>query len=123
MKDLQGYAHPVGRILMGLLFVMGGIGKFQMGIPAFAQFIESALPLGFLAAPIAIFELVAGLLLIVGYQTRWAALALAGFCVFTGVMYHQGMAEVTNLLKNIALAGGYLLLFAHGAGKWAIDKV
>ena len=121
MDTLQKYAHPVGRVLLGVLFLMAGIGKLQMGADAFAGFIESQLPLGFLAWPTILFEIAVGVLLIIGYQTRWVALAAAAFCIFTGVIYH-GPADPTGMLKNVALAGGYLLLFARGAGGMCVDK-
>ncbi|MEM0976716.1 MAG: DoxX family protein [Pseudomonadota bacterium] len=121
MDQLQKYSYPLGRVLLGVLFLAAGMGKLQMGADAFAGFIESQLPLGFLAWPTIIFEIAVGVLLIVGYQTRWVALAAAGFCVFTGVIYHGG-ADVTGMLKNIALAGGYLLLFSRGGGGLCVDK-
>lgn len=112
----------LGRILLGGLFLMAGISKFAvMGIANFSQFIESAGFPGFLAVPAALFEIVAGVMIIVGFLTRYAALALAAFCVFTGIFYHQGPEEMSNLLKNIALAGAFLILYSHGAGSLSID--
>jgi len=121
MKD---YAHLGGRILLGLGFLMAGFGKVMGGAPI-GGFIESKLPgMGFLAWPVSIFELVAGIFIIIGFQTRLTSLALAAFCVFTGIVYHgfgdQMQAAIT--MKNLAWTGGFLLLYAHGAGKWAIDK-
>jgi len=125
LENLKSYAHPVGRVLLGLLFLMAGFGKITtMGAANFGAYIDSVTPgLGILAWPIMVFELLAGIALIIGFKVRPVALALALFCVFTGVVFHGfAPAEMTNTLKNLALAGGYLMLFAHGAGKWAIDK-
>lgn len=122
MDQFKKFAHPGGRVLMGLLFLIAGLGKLHMGVAEFGAYIDTKLPLGMLAPAVIVFEFVAGLMLILGYRTRMVALALAAFCIFSGVFYHQGMAEVTNLLKNLALAGGYLLLFVHGAGGYSIDK-
>ncbi|MEO0343469.1 MAG: DoxX family protein [Pseudomonadota bacterium] len=131
MKKLQSFAYPVGRILLGLLFIMAGIGKLQGGAAGLAFYIETQLPLGFLAWPVIIFEIAVGVLLIIGYQTRLTGLAAAIFCIFTGIFYHllPGLAapesfqqEITQTLKNVALAGGYLLLFAKGAGSLCVDK-
>lgn len=121
MNKISEFAYPVGRVLLGLLFVVAGFGKV-MGGAAIGGYIESKLPgMGFLAWPASLFELFAGLMLVVGFQTRWTALALAGFCVFTGLVFH-GFGDMNGLLKNVALAGGYLLLVTHGAGKYALDK-
>ena len=117
-------AHFVGRLLLGLIFLAAGFGKVMSGAD-FGGFIESQLPgFGFLAWPVAIFELVAGLFIIIGFQTRITALLLAGFCVFTGLVYHGfgDQMQMTITMKNLAMAGGYLLLFANGAGKLAVDK-
>jgi putative oxidoreductase len=61
----------------------------------------------------------------VGYQTRIAALAEAAFCVFTGVVFHNNFADQTQMimfLKNFSIAGAFLMFFANGAGKLALDK-
>lgn len=122
MDVLNKFAHPIARVLLGLLFLVSGYGKFQMGAEAFGGFIASQAPaLAFLAWPVIVFEILAGLALIIGFQTRLVALAVAIFCVFTGIMYH-GVADMTGLLKNIALAGGYLMLFVSGAGAYALDN-
>ena len=115
-------AHPIGRVLLGLLFLMAGIGKLQMGAEGLAGFISSKVPfLAFMAWPVILFEIIAGLLIIVGLFTRPTALLLAAFCVFTGIVYY-GSADMTGLMKNIALAGGYLMLFVHGAGAFSLDS-
>ncbi|QLC25159.1 DoxX family protein [Parasphingopyxis algicola] len=108
----------VGRILLGALFVMAGAMKFG-NIEGLGQFIESGGLPAMLAWPTAIFEVVAGLAIVVGFLTRYAALALAAFCVATGLLYHPG--EMGEIMKNIALAGGFLILYSHGAGLLSID--
>ncbi|MEH6360805.1 MAG: DoxX family protein [Amylibacter sp.] len=121
MDGLNKLAHPLGRIMMGLLFLLAGYGKVTNGAPI-GGFIESKIPgLGFMAWPVSIFELTAGVLLIVGFQTRLTALALAGFCLFTGVVFH-GFANQVIMMKDIALAGGFFILFAKGAGGLSFDK-
>ncbi|MEM9716230.1 MAG: DoxX family protein [Pseudomonadota bacterium] len=131
MENFQKLSYPLGRVLLGVLFLVAGLGKLAGGAEGLAFFIETQLPLGFLAWPVIIFEIAVGILLIIGYQTRWVALSAALFCVFTGVFYHliPGMADpasmqmqITATLKNVALAGGYLLLFAKGAGGMCVDR-
>ena len=58
-------------------------------------------------------------------KTKYAAIALAGFCIFSAVLFHadfSNQAEMTNFMKNIAIAGGFLTLFIHGAGAFSLDN-
>ena len=69
--------------------------------------------------------MLAGLALIVGWQTRWAAFLLAGFTVLSAVFFHNNFADQNQMIhfwKNIALAGGLLYVVAHGAAGWALDS-
>ena len=70
-------------------------------------------------------ELGGGLLVLAGWQARWAALALAGFTVLAALLfhYHPGdMMQMLNFKKNLAIAGGFLFLVAHGAGPLSFDR-
>ena len=71
-------------------------------------------------------ELGCGVLIVGGYHTRAAALLLAGFCLATAVLFHRKLGDRNQLLhfeKDMAIAGGLLVLFAHGAGAWALDAL
>ncbi|MCL4125357.1 UNVERIFIED_CONTAM: hypothetical protein GTU68_021921 [Idotea baltica] len=123
MTPFDKYAYPAGRILLGAFFAIAGFGKITtIGAAGLAGFIESKMPgMGFMSWPVILLELLGGLAILVGFQTRVVAIVLAGFCVFTGVMYH-GMADMNGMLKNIAVAGGFLLLYGHSAGGYSVDK-
>jgi putative oxidoreductase len=121
MDKLNAYIPTIGRVLLGVLFLVAGIGKLAGGVEGFAGYIMSGGLPAFLAWPVVLFEILAGIAIIVGYQTRWVALALAAFCLVSGIMYH-GAADMSGLLKNIALTGAFLRLYASGAGALAIDK-
>jgi len=111
------------RILLGLLFVMAGIGKLG-DVAGFGGYMASGGIPAVLAWPVVLFEIGAGLALILGFATRPAALALAAFCVVSGLLYHFDPADqmqMTQLLKNLALAGGYLAVFVTGAGTLSLD--
>lgn len=113
----------VARILLGLLFVMAGIGKLG-DVAGFAGYMASGGVPAFLAWPVVLFEIIGGLMLIVGLQTRVTALALGAFCVLAGLLYHFDLADqmqMTQLLKNLALAGGYGALAVAGAGALSVD--
>ena len=62
-----------------------------------------------------------GLLALVGLKTRWAAIALAGFCLLTAFFFHMGADQANDFGKNIAIAGGFLALATVGPGPWSID--
>lgn len=69
-------------------------------------------------------ELGCGLLVAAGLLTRWAAVALSGFCLLTALIFHRELgdpAQWINFYKNIAMSGGFLTLAAHGAGPWSLD--
>lgn len=111
----------VGRILLSAIFIIAGFGKL-VGAAGFAGYLGS---LGFpvplvMAYLVGAFELFGGLAILAGFQTRTVAIALAAFCVATGLIAH--LDEQNALLKNIALAGGFLVLAGSGAGAFAVDK-
>ncbi|MGB8816733.1 MAG: DoxX family protein [Rhizobiaceae bacterium] len=114
----------LSRILLSAVFIPAGISKLA-DIGGTAGYIASAgIPgssvLAWLAA---IFEVVAGLCILVGFQTKYAAFALAAFCIFTAFVFHGGADPVQQIMmfKNIGLAGGFLALAVAGAGAWSID--
>ena len=121
----------IGRVLIALLFVPAGFGKL-MGFAGTVGYIGSVgLPLPQLGAAIAIVvELGVGLMFLVGYKTRIAAIVLALFTVAASIFFHNywalpaDKAFVNQLMffKNIAVAGGLLAFAAIGAGRFSIDK-
>ncbi|MGK6306594.1 DoxX family protein [Variovorax sp. DT-64] len=121
----------IGRVLIALLFVPAGFSKLT-GFAGVVGYIGSVgLPMPQLGAVIAIVvELGVGLMFLVGYKTRIAAVVLAVFTVAASVFFHNywGMpadkAFVNQLMffKNIAVAGGLLAFAAFGAGRFSIDK-
>lgn len=112
----------IGRVLIALLFVPAGISKI-VGFTGTVGYIESAgLPMPMLAAIVAIFaEVALPLAIVFGFKTRWAALALALFTIATAFGFHQFWAVAADqtsmdkimFFKNIAIAGGLLILSAH----------
>jgi putative oxidoreductase len=113
----------VGRVLLGLLFVMAGIGKLG-DVSGFAGYMASGGVPAALAWPVVLFEIIGGLALIAGLQTRIVGYALAAFCVISGLLYHFDPADqmqMTQVFKNLALAGGYIAIAVAGAGAWSVD--
>ena len=126
----QNVAALIGRILLALIFITSGFGKIA-GFAGTAGYIASkGLPLASVVAALTILiELGGGLAVLFGFLTRWAALALAVFCVLAGVIFHaywgvpadQVMGQQINFWKNISIAGGFLVLAAFGPGAISID--
>jgi putative oxidoreductase len=123
MTSSKDLSLLVARILLGALFVMAGLGKLG-SVEGFAGYMASGGVPAFLAWPVILFEILGGLALIAGIQTRAVALALGAFCIVSGVLYHFDPADqmqMTSFLKNVALAGGYLALAVAGSGRFALD--
>lgn len=124
MEKLTAYAPLVARVLIGALFLIAGAGKLS-DVAGFTGFLTSGGLPGFLAWPSILFEIALGVAMIAGYQTRIMALLGAGFCVLAGLLYHFNPADqmqMTMFLKNLAIAGGFLMIFVHGPGKAAVDR-
>jgi putative oxidoreductase len=128
--NAQGLPLLVGRVLLALMFVMSGFSKL-MGLQGTAGYIGSVgLPAPMLLAVAAgVLELVAGVLIVVGWQARWAALALAAFTAVASVLFHNYWAMPADkafmqqlmFMKNVSIVGGLLVLFASGAGTLSLD--
>jgi putative oxidoreductase len=131
MNPTRDLAALVGRILLGIVFIPAGFSKIG-GFTGTAGYIASkGLPLPEVGAALAIVvEIVAGIALVVGWKTRWAALALAVFTLVASVFFHafwavppeQHMTQYLMFMKNIGVVGGLLALYAFGAGRISIDR-
>ena len=123
-ETLAASAALLGRLLLASLFVLEGWSKIRGYGPAVAYMEKFSMPSALLPLVILV-ELGGGLLLAAGWQARLAALALAVFCILTAVLFHANFADrnqVLHLEKDLAIAGGLLVLFAFGPGQFAIDR-
>jgi putative oxidoreductase len=130
MNALQNPFALLARLLLAALFLPAGISKIG-GFAGTAGYIGSVgLPLPELGAAIAIaVEVLGGIALIIGFGTRWAALALAVFTLVASVFFHaywalpaeQQMMQQLMFMKNIGVVGGLLALAAFGAGAFSVD--
>ena len=131
MTTNQNAMALVGRVLLALMFLLSGIGKIG-GFEGTVGYISSVgLPLpSVLAAGALVLEIVAGIALIIGYKTRWAALTLALFTLVAAFLFHnywampagQQMMQQIIFLKNLAVTGGLLMLAMAGPGAWSVDR-
>lgn len=130
-EAVKNYGPFVGRLLLALIFILSGWGKIG-GFEGTVGYIASkGLPMPQVAAVAAIvIELGAGILLILGWQTRWAATALLIFLIPTTLFFHnfwafeaaQQAGEQIHFLKNLAIMGGMLYVMAYGAGPLSLDN-
>jgi putative oxidoreductase len=124
-RPLMEAAALAGRFLLAAIFLHEAWSKFTGYAGALAYMHAFGVPGQLLPLAIAV-EAGCGLLILVGYQTRAAALMLAAFCVAAAVLFHTRFGDRNQLLhfeKDFAIAGGLLVLFAHGGGAWALDAL
>jgi putative oxidoreductase len=117
-------AEVSGRFLLALLFLLSGLGKLRAYSAAAAYMSATGVPGAWLPAVIAI-EIFGSLAIVLGWKTRVAALLLAGFSVLTAFIFHNNLADQTQMImffKNFSIAGGLLLLAANGAGPLSLDQ-
>ena len=118
-------AAVIGRIFLAIIFINSGVFKLMHVAATNQQITGVGLPSG-LAIPVGVFELVAGLCLVFGIMTRLASVLLAGYIVLTIIFFHSNFADpvqLGNALKNLAMIGGMLLVFAHSQMWWSWDRM
>ena len=106
--------------MMAYIFVVEGFGKIT-GYADVAAYMREHGVVPQLLPLVILTELGGGLLILIGLKARWAALALSGFCLLTGLIFHLAAGEMTDFQKNLAMAGGFLVLAVCGPGGWSID--
>ncbi|WP_165215186.1 DoxX family protein [Affinirhizobium pseudoryzae] len=128
----------VARILLSFIFILSGFGKLTDPSATAGMITGAGLPAATALAYLAgLFELVTGLAVLVGFQTKIVGWALALFCIFTGAVFHSGTVVVPGwpdaalgwinalnsimMMKNFTLAGAYILLATVGAGAYSLD--
>ncbi|WP_286829937.1 MULTISPECIES: DoxX family protein [Kordiimonas] len=125
LSKFDPFAAPLGRLFLSIIFIGAGFAKVASGGAGMVEYMEAAGVPGFLFWPAAIFELLAGIAILVGFKTRLVAFLLAGFCLITAVMFHADFADQmqqTMFLKNLAMAGAFLILMRFGGGEFALDN-
>lgn len=124
-------AALVGRILLAAIFIIAGVGKIS-GFDGTVGYITSkGLPMPqVLAALTILVEVGGGILLVLGWKARWAALAIAVFTILAAFLFHnywtyppaERMSQFNSFWKNIAIVGGMLMTMAFGPGRFSIDR-
>ena len=122
-NTVQKVSELAGRILLAAIFLISGLGKITAFAGTAAYMASLGVPGALLPAVIAI-EVLGAIAIIAGWKTRITALLLAGFTLLTGLLFHSNFADQVQMimfLKNVSIAGGFLLLVANGSGPLSVD--
>ncbi|WP_409075973.1 DoxX family protein [Pantoea sp. C3] len=125
MKKFEDKGLLLARILMTILFITAGWGKI-VGYSGTQQYMEAMGVPGFMLPLVILLEFGGGLAILFGFLTRFTALFTAGFTILTAFMFHSNFAEGVNQLmfmKNLSIAGGFLVLGLVGPGAYSIDRL
>ena len=112
-----------GRAMLASIFIMAGISKISAYTGTQAYMESAGIPELLLPAVIAL-EVLGGFAILIGFQTRIAAVLLAGFTLLAALMFHNDFSQQLQMIlfmKNIAIAGAFLVLFSQGPGQWAFN--
>ena len=120
---INNLALLIARVLLSVMFIKAGYDKIG-GFGGVQKYMDSAGVPGALLPLVILAEIGFGLMVLVGYKTRYAALALAGFTVIASFLFHFKLSDQVQYLffmKNMAIAGGFLALMVAGAGAHSVD--
>lgn len=113
----------LGRIMLALIFILAGLGKIKDPAGTVDYMQSMGVP-GMLLWPTIALEVIGGICIAIGYQTRLAAFALAFFSIAAAVIFHRNFGDQMQMilfLKNIAMSGGLLLLATGGKTAYSMD--
>ena len=124
MDKLQELSAPIGRLLLSMIFIFSGFTKIT-GYAATQGYMESMGVSGMLLPLVIAVELLGGIAILLGFKARLVAILMAGFSITSALLFHQfwiDESQMNPFMKNIAMAGGFLMIFAHGPGAYSIDN-
>lgn len=124
INKLQQFSAPTGRVLLATMFFMAGLTKIT-GYAGTQGYMEAMGVPGMLLPLVIILEVFGGLAIMLGFKTRLVAFALAGFSIISAVLFHADFSDqmqMTMFMKNISIAGAFLILVAQGPGAYALDN-
>lgn len=122
--NLNNASTLIGRSMISIIFIMAGFSKIG-GYAGTQGYMESVGVPGLLLPAVIALELLGGIAVLLGYQTKIAALLLGGFTFLAAIIFHNDFSqqmEMILFMKNIAISGAFLLLFVHGPGQWALNS-
>lgn len=126
MRLINNLSDLSGRALLSAIFISAGFSKLGAGYAGTQGYMEAMGVSGSLLPLVIATEVLAGIALLVGFQARIAALMLAGFSLLSAMLFHFNFSEQMQsilFMKNLAIAGGLLMVVSQGAGHWSIDRL
>jgi putative oxidoreductase len=123
LLSLTKWSDAPARILMSLLFLVSGVGKLAAVVTTQAFMKQYGVP-GVLIWPAALWEISGGILLLTGLWLRPLSILLAGWCLLTASIFHTAFGDpnqMVHFLKNVTMAGGFLILARAGASGLGFD--
>ena len=124
MDKLQQLSTPIGRLFLSMIFIFSGFTKIT-GYAATQGYMESMGVPGMLLPFVIALELFGGIAILIGFKARLIALLFVGFNIVSALLFHQfwiDESQMNPFMKNIAIAGGFLMIFVHGAGAYSIEN-
>lgn len=124
MDKLQDLSAPIGRLFISMIFIFSGFSKIT-GYAATAGYMESVGVPSILLPLVIALELLGGIAVLIGFKARLISLLFVGFNIVSALIFHQfwnDESQMNPFMKNIAMAGGFLMIFAHGPGAYSIDN-
>jgi len=121
---MEKVSQLVARVFLGHIFLLAGVSKISAYEGTQGYMDAMGVP-GMLLPLVILLEVAGGLAIIAGWKTRWTAIALAAFSVVAAAIFHNNFGDQMQMIlfmKNIAIAGGFLLLAVHGAGGYSLDN-
>jgi putative oxidoreductase len=131
VTPLLDWAELLGRVALALLFLWSGYTKFAYMDANIGYMKAYGMPAAdLLIWPAALLEVVGGAMIALGWKTRWAALALAFFTLVAMFIFHaywsvpadQVQNQQIHFMKNLAIGGALLFVFAHGSGRYSVER-
>jgi len=124
--EITNHLPLLGRIFIGLPFLMSGIGKIAAYEATTAYITSVGLPLAPLGWAVAIIlEVGGGLCLVVGFRVQPVALCLSAFTLVTAILFHHDFGDrnqMIHFLKDVMIAGGLMQIAHFGAGQYSLDR-
>ncbi|MFC4527168.1 DoxX family protein [Dyella halodurans] len=120
---LKSSAELVGRVLIAGLFLLSGLSKITAYAATASYMASVGVPAGMLPLVIAT-EVLGAVAIMLGWKTRVVSFLLAGFTLLTGILFHTNFADQMQMImfmKNVSIAGAFLLLTVNGAGPLSLD--
>lgn len=125
MKKFEDGGLLISRVLLSVLFIVAGYGKIT-GYAGTAAYMASMHMPSFFLPLVILLELGGGLAIVFGFLTRFTALFISGFTIIAAIIFHNNFSDDMQQLmfmKDMSIAGGFLILGLFGAGKYSLDNL